>query len=93
MNNIDADDKIKGIFITVSDRTIWEETGKRQKVKKGNKLTGTMFSKIEQSDINVTYNTVVLRYLLEFCSMCKPVDVIGFKECCKIYHSMSPQRL
>ena len=25
--------------------------------------------------------------------MCKPADVIGFKECCKIYHSMSPQRL
>ena len=25
--------------------------------------------------------------------MCKPVDVIGFKEYCNIYHSMSPQRL
>ena len=67
--------------------------GKRQKVKKGGTRTGTMFSNIEPSDINVTYNNVVLRYLLEFCSMCKPSDVIGFKECCKIYHCMSPQRL
>ena len=52
-----------------------------------------MFNVIEHSDINMTYNTVALRYVLEFCSMCKPVDVIGFKECCKIYHYMSSQRL
>ena len=93
LNNIDADYKIKGTSITVTDQTIWLETGKHQKVKKGGTRTGSMFSNIEPSDINATYNTVVLRYLLEFCSMCKPADVIGFKECCKIYHSLSPQRL
>ena len=79
MNVIDADGKINGTSIAVSDRTIWEEREKRQKVKRGTKRTGTMFSNMEHSDINVTYNTVVLRYLLEFCSMCKPVDIIGFK--------------
>ena len=93
LNNIDADDKIKGTSITVSDPRTWLETGRRQKVKKGGTRTGTMLNNIEHSDINVTYNTVVLRYSLEFCSMCKPADVIGFKECCKIYHCMSPQRL
>ena len=93
LNDIDADYKINGTSITVSDPTTWLETGRRQKVIRGTKPTGTMFNNIEPSDINVTYNTVVLRYLLEFCSMCKPVDIIGFKECCKLYHSMSPQRL
>ena len=73
-----------------------QELGKKQeniKKKKGVTRTCCMFSNIEPSDINVTYNNVVLRYLLEFCSMCKPADVIGFKKCCKIYHCMSPQRL
>ena len=65
LNNIDADYKIKGTFITVSDREIWLETGKYQKVKKGGTHTGSMFGNIEPSDINATYNTVALRYLLE----------------------------
>ena len=69
VNDIDADFKIKGTSITVSDREIWLETRKHQKVKKGGTRTGCMFGNIEPSDINVTYNNVVLRYLLEFCSM------------------------
>ena len=77
----------------MSDPRTWEEKGKHKQVKRGTQRTGSMFGNIEPSDINVTYTNVVLRYLLEFCSMCKPADVIGFKECFKIYHSMSPQRL
>ena len=79
LNDIDADYKIKGNFITVSDSRTWLETERRQKVKRGGTRTGMILNNIEPSDINATYNTVVLRYLLEFCSMCKPVDIIGFK--------------